>query len=291
MCPCGTPTKARHDTSRRRWRHLDFGACQVWLEADIHRIDCRSCLRVRTEQVPWARPTARHTTDFENVAAWPAQRMDEASIARLLRCSWEAVDAIVTRVVAENDTGNVVWVGKERSKAAFEDFFTALGPERAAAVEAISLDGSSVYLPVTREQIPQARICLDPFHVIKWTNEVVESVYRAEAPTMPSGSGLPERRNWRRARFAVRAYLKRGCTAAKRSRIPAFANLVRRIEKHADAIVAAVELGLSNSRLEGINAKIRLIQRRGFGCRNLDALTAAIYLCLGGVAVGLPTET
>jgi transposase len=56
----------------------------------------------------------------------------------------------------------------------------------------------------------------------------------------------------------------------------------RRIEKHADAIVAAVELGLSNSRLESINAKIRLIQRRGFGYRNLDALTAAIYLCLGG---------
>jgi transposase len=79
----------------------------------------------------------------------------------------------------------------------------------------------------------------------------------------------------------ARAYLKRWCTAAKRSRIPAFANLVRRIEKHADAIVAAVELGLSNSRLEGINAKIRLIQRRGFGFRNLDALTAAIYLCLG----------
>jgi transposase len=228
---------ARYDTSRRRWRHLDFGACQVWLEADIHRIDCRSCSRVRTEPVPWARPSARHTTDFENVAAWLAQRMDKASIARLLRCSWEAVDAIVTRVVADHiddarldqlyrigldeisykrghkfltivadhDTGNVVWVGKERSKAAFEDFFAALGNERAAAVEAISLDGSSVYLPVTREQIPQARICLDPFHVIKWTNEVVESVYRAEAPTMPYGPGLPERRDWRRARFAVRA--------------------------------------------------------------------------------------
>ena len=53
---------ARYDTSRRRWRHLDFGACQVWLEADIHRINCRSCSRVRTEQVPWARPSARHTT-------------------------------------------------------------------------------------------------------------------------------------------------------------------------------------------------------------------------------------
>ena len=57
--------------------------CQVWLEADIHRIDCRSCCRVRTEPVPWARPSARHTTDFENVDAWLAQRMDKASRSTL----------------------------------------------------------------------------------------------------------------------------------------------------------------------------------------------------------------
>jgi transposase len=195
----------------------------VWLEADIHRVACRGCTRVRNEQVPWARPEARHTSDLENVVAWLAQRMDKSGIARLLRCSWEAVDAIVARVVldhiddsrldnlfrigvdeisykrdrkfltivADHDTGNGVWVGNQRSKGAFEEFFTALGPERAAAIEAISLDGSSVYLPVTREQIPHARVCLDPLHVIKWTNEVVESVYRAEAPNMPSGSGLP----------------------------------------------------------------------------------------------------
>jgi transposase len=46
----------------------------------------------------------------------------------------------------------------------------------------------------------------------------------------------------------------------------------------------------ANSRLEGINAKIRLIQRRGYGFRNLDALSAAIYLCLGGITLDLPTE-
>jgi transposase len=185
-CPCGTTTRVRYDSSRRRWRHLDFGAREVWLQADIHRIDCRACRQVRTEQVPWARPNARHSSDFENVAAWLAQRMDKTSIGRLLRCPWEAVDAIVARVVvdhiddarlghlyrigvdefsykrgrkfltivADHHTGNVVWVGKQRSKAAFEEFFTALGPQRAAAIEAISLDGSSVYLPVTREQIP-----------------------------------------------------------------------------------------------------------------------------------------
>jgi transposase len=86
-CPCGWRTRARYDTSRRRWRHLDFGACKVFLEADLYRLDCRGCGRVRTEQVAWARPGARHTRDFEDVAGWLAQRMDKTSVAKLLRCS------------------------------------------------------------------------------------------------------------------------------------------------------------------------------------------------------------
>ncbi|WP_263399565.1 helix-turn-helix domain-containing protein [Saccharopolyspora pogona] len=102
VCPCGRKQRGRYDTSRRRWRHLDFGACQVWLEADIHRIDCRGCGRVRTEELPWARPGARHSRDFEDVIAWLAQRMDKTSVSRLMRCSWEAVDRIVGRVVVEH---------------------------------------------------------------------------------------------------------------------------------------------------------------------------------------------
>jgi tetratricopeptide (TPR) repeat protein len=50
--------------------------------------------------------------------------------------------------------------------------------------------------------------------------------------------------------------------------IPAFLNLARRLRKHFDAIIASVHLGLSNSRLEGINSKIRVIQRRGYGFRD-----------------------
>jgi transposase len=87
------------------------------------------------------------------------------------------------------------------------------------------------------------------------------------------------------------AYLKAAwCTSALRSRIRAFVNLVNRIRKHFDAIIAAIRLGLSNSRLEGINARIRLIQRRGFGIRDVDSLTSMIYLCLGGITITLPTE-
>jgi transposase len=88
----------------------------------------------------------------------------------------------------------------------------------------------------------------------------------------------------------ARPYLRRWITSATRSRIPAFVNLARQIRRNFDGIIAAVELGLSNSRLEGINGKIRLIQRRGYGYHSVDSLAAAIYLCLGGITIQLPTK-
>jgi transposase len=108
VCPCGWKTWAVYDRSVRRWRHLDVGANKLFLEAEIRRLDCRRCGRVRTEAVPWARPGARHSRDFENVVAWLAQRSDKTTITVLLRTSWETVARIVGRVVAEHiDT--VAW--------------------------------------------------------------------------------------------------------------------------------------------------------------------------------------
>ncbi|MDP9823640.1 transposase [Nocardioides massiliensis] len=100
-CPCGWSTRAVYDRSTRSWRGLDLGAAKLILRAEIRRLSCRRCGRVRTEDVPWARPGARFTRDFEDVVVWLAQRMDQTAITRLLRCSWEAVANIVGRVVAD----------------------------------------------------------------------------------------------------------------------------------------------------------------------------------------------
>jgi zinc-finger of transposase IS204/IS1001/IS1096/IS1165 len=51
-CPCGHETSACYDSSIRRWRHLDLGACPLLLEAEIRRLACRRCGRIRTEEVP-----------------------------------------------------------------------------------------------------------------------------------------------------------------------------------------------------------------------------------------------
>ena len=90
-CPCGWSTRAVYDRTTRRWRHLDLGAARLYLEAEIRRLACHACRRVRTETVPWARPGARFTGDVEEVVASLAQRTDKTTITRLLRCSWEAV--------------------------------------------------------------------------------------------------------------------------------------------------------------------------------------------------------
>jgi Transposase len=70
---------------------------------------------------------------------------------------------------------------------------------------AISLDASSIYKTVAAERIPCATICLDPFHVIGWAGEVIEAAYRSQAPQFPLGDGRPSRRDWRHARYALRA--------------------------------------------------------------------------------------
>ncbi len=40
--------------------------------------------------------------DLEDLVAWLARRTDKTSICRLLRVSWETVQAVVMRVVAEH---------------------------------------------------------------------------------------------------------------------------------------------------------------------------------------------
>jgi transposase len=69
---------------------------------------------------------------------------------------------------------------------------------------------------------------------------------------------------------AATRHLDKWCRAATRSTINAFTTLARRIRHHFDGIIAAISHRLSNSRIEGINGGIRLIQRRANGYASLE---------------------
>ena len=75
---------------------------------------------------------------------------------------------------------------------------------------------------------------------------------------------------------------------ARRCRIPVFVKLAKKITKHRDRILAAIEHQLSNGLIESTNTKIRLITRVAFGFKSADALISLAMLSLGTHRPTLP---
>jgi transposase len=362
---CGQTGRLQiHDRRVKRWRHLDLGASRCWIECELRLLRCRDC-GVRMEPVPWARPRASHTRDFEDTVAWLAQQMAFAPIARLLRVGWHTIGPIVERVVADHlderrleglvavgvdeisyrrhhryltsvadhKTGAIVWCSPGRNSATLQRFFDELGDHK-SSIRAVSIDMSGEYQRAIRQAVPDAEICFDPFHVVRLAARATDQVRRDEwnrhdRSHTPTGRWVkgtrwsllkaPENQSiWQLATLAevqaenrrlYRAFLLREelrllyhlpdpATApthldawlawASRSRLGPFVRLARTLREHRDGILAAIRLGLSNGRLEGLNSKIRLISHRAFGFHSADPLIALVYLCCAGITIELP---
>ena len=85
-----------------------------------------------------------------------------------------------------------------------------------------------------------------------------------------------------------KAALDRWISWARRSRLPAFVELQRRIVKHRTAIDATLDSRLSNALIESTNTKIRLLTRIAFGFHGPQPLIALALLALGGHTPQLP---
>jgi transposase len=92
-------------------------------------------------------------------------------------------------------------------------------------------------------------------------------------------------------RSLAAAHLDAWLAWASRSKLKPFVKLARTIRRHRDGILAAIRLGLTNARLEGLNSKVRLISHRSFGFHGPDPLIALIYLCAGGITIAPPFTT
>lgn len=158
---CGARCAAYDTVAPRRWRHLGHGRLLFWLEYRPRRTDCSKC-GVLVEQVPWARPGSRFTRDFEELAAYLAQKMDRTAVTKLLGIAWRTVGTIIERVVEErldpqrldgllvigideisyrkhhhyltlvldHLERRIVWAGKGKKSETLAGFFDELGPER-----------------------------------------------------------------------------------------------------------------------------------------------------------------
>lgn len=213
LCGARAPWYDRGE-GRRRWRGIDLGVMQVFLEADAPRVNCL-VHGPTVRQVPWARHAAGHTRAFDQQVAWLATQCSKSAITELMRIAWRTVGAIITRVwadtvdpahgvdlfaglrrigideiaykrnhkyltiVVDHDTGRLVWVAAGRDRATLHRFFDALGPERCAQITHVSADGANWIAGVVAQRCPNAVRCADPFHVVKWATDALDEVRRA----------------------------------------------------------------------------------------------------------------
>jgi transposase len=233
---CGRRAR-RYDSGegRRRWRALDAGVMACYLEADAPRVACPAH-GVAAAAVPWARPGSRFTAAFEEQAAWLCAQMPWAKAAVLLRTTWRSLQSIVERVVADlgrgcdrldglrkigidekawrkghryitvvvdHDRGRLVWAAEGRNQDTLGRFFDDLGEERAGLLTHVSADGAEWIHAVARQRAPQAVICLDPFHVVKWATEAPGRLRRRLAAEMKAGGKDGQASTIRHTRWAL----------------------------------------------------------------------------------------
>lgn len=77
-------------------------------------------------------------------------------------------------------------------------------------------------------------------------------------------------------------------TWARRCRIKQFVKLAKTISEHRDDILASIEYGESNGRVEAMNTSIRLIARKAYGFHGPQALIALAMLKHAGLCPSLP---
>jgi transposase len=189
---------------------LDLGNIPVYLKADSPRVNCLEH-GVTVTAVPWARHDSRFTQAFEDQTAWLVTHTSRSAVSELMRVAWRTVGGIITRVIREaeskvdrlsglrrigideisyrkghkylivvvdHDQGRLVWATPGRDEAALSRFFEALGPKRCARLELISADAAPWIASMVKRYCPQARLCLDPFHVVAWATEALDQVRR-----------------------------------------------------------------------------------------------------------------
>lgn len=171
---------------------------------------------MKTISVPWAGPNSRFTLLFERFAIdVMIAAKSIKSAASLLGLSWDQVHQIqvraVERGISRRNLDGIKHIGideksflkghkyatlmvdiqgarildvvQERTLEAANQLWEKLPEEVRSEVDAVAMDMWDAFIKSTKEHAPQADIVHDKFHIVKYLNEAVDKVRRAEHKT------------------------------------------------------------------------------------------------------------
>ncbi len=168
---------------------------------------------VVVEYMPWALGKSPVTKAFGIFLAHWAKKLDWKDVANTFRVSWDAVFSAVEYVVDYGLNNRVLtgikhlgldeihfkkmkyvtmiyditegqkrllWLGLERKAKTLLRGFRKLGLQNLTGVVAVSMDMWQAYVKVVTKKLPDAKIILDRFHIMKKFNEAIDTVRRQE---------------------------------------------------------------------------------------------------------------
>ena len=345
----GVGSFGAYDTLQKSWRHLNFFEHECYLNARVPRVKDEEG-KLHTVLPGWSGLSNGFTLLFESLIIQFAMYMPVHNIAELLKVSdrkiWAMLDKYIDSTLKLNDYSNVTTIGMdETSIAKGHDYLTlfvdlinrrtihiAEGKSNATVVsfkqdfelhggEAknitdVSCDMSPDFIKGVNDNLPNAQITFDKFHVLKIINEAVDKVRRAEVADNPvltglryiflknetnltakqklkkqeiSGLGL---KSWRamlirecfqdiyKSNVAeeFENLLKKWYYWATHSRLEPIKQAAKMVKSHWDGIVRWKDSQINNGILEGLNSILQAAKRKARGYKFKHFKTIAFLI-------------
>ena len=210
-CPeCNCRSIKKRGTVLRRFRAVPIGSTAVFIELAIQRIECLRCRIVRQVKLGFANARRSYTRAFERYVLELCRHMTILDVAKHLKVGWDTVKDIFKRylghrfkrprlghlkriaideisigkghryltVVLDLNSGAVVFVGDGKGSDALIPFWRRLKMSK-AHIKAVAIDMSPAYIAAVLENLPEAAIVFDRFHVMKLYNDKLADLRRA----------------------------------------------------------------------------------------------------------------
>ncbi len=209
---CGRRCKIVKTLDLRVWRDIPINDVEVFLLYHPREIRCETHGRMQ-EVIPWADSYSRYTYRFEYAVTRYAQTMTQKVAAQLLGLAPSTFSDLLHRIIKRSRSGHkvrglkvigvdeisylkgkkyatvvydlersvVLWVGKGKAKKTLQQFLDhELSDHQRRQIKFACCDLSKGYINALKEKLPNVKLTIDRFHVVKALNEAVDEV-RKEA--------------------------------------------------------------------------------------------------------------
>ena len=205
-----------YDTDIKQWRHLNFFEHECYLHARVPRLDISKTTK-RLINPPWSGLSNGFTLLFEALVLQLASHMPVHTVGKIIHEEdhkiWTMLERYVNMALAKNDYSKLKAVGMdETSKSKGHDYITlfvdlpkkrtifiAEGKDQATVkafvddlkthggstekIKDVSCDMSTAFIKGVEDNLPNAKITFDRFHIMKIINKAVNDVRKQEAVT------------------------------------------------------------------------------------------------------------